>query len=239
MKPYGDTLDDGMVQLSFTLPVEHSEKAKKAAKEYVTMLNFKNVSVVHAKAIADGFTYFVVYAKAIPELDYSKVKASEIGIKYMTRSEIDEFMNKNFNSNMSIVGATIGTDAHTVGLDSIMNMKGYHGDYGLERYKCFSVYNYGAQYDPDDLILRATETKADVILISQTVTQKNIHIKNLKYFIDGIKTNKLEGKFLLIVGGARITNDLAVSLGYDAGFGQGTTASQVASFMVTRHNWRK
>jgi beta-lysine 5,6-aminomutase beta subunit len=31
-----------------------------------------------------------------------------------------------------------------------------------------------------------------------------------------------------------MTNDFAVQLGYDAGFGPGTLPSQVASFVVTR-----
>ena len=30
IKPYGDTLNDGVIQVSFTLPVELSAKAKKA-----------------------------------------------------------------------------------------------------------------------------------------------------------------------------------------------------------------
>ncbi|RLI60927.1 MAG: hypothetical protein DRO67_08560, partial [Candidatus Asgardarchaeum californiense] len=200
MRPYGDTLDDGRMQLAFTLPVKYSEKAKKAAEKYVSMLNFKNISVVHAKMIAEGFTYFVVYAEAVPELDYSTIKASKVRFKHRTREEINKFMEEDASKNISIVGATIGSDAHTVGLDAIMNMKGYHGDYGLERYKYFYTNNYGAQYNPDDLIFRAVEKIADVILISQTVTQNDIHIKNLKDFINTIKTNDLENKFVLIAG---------------------------------------
>ena len=32
IKPYGDTLDDGRVQLSFTLPVALDDNAKEAAR---------------------------------------------------------------------------------------------------------------------------------------------------------------------------------------------------------------
>ena len=35
VKPYGDTLGDGKVQLSFTLPVEWSEAADEAARQLV------------------------------------------------------------------------------------------------------------------------------------------------------------------------------------------------------------
>jgi len=234
MRPYGDTLNDGMVQLSFTLPVEYGEKAKKAAEEYVSMLNFKNVSVVYAKQIADGFTYFVVYGEAIPDLNYSQVKASDVKTEYMDFYKINEIIEKNIGRKLVAVGATIGTDAHTVGLDAIMNMKGYHGDYGLERYDGFETHNMGAQVTVDDLLIKAQLVEADIILVSQTVTQKDSHIKNFSRFMQIVEKSGLRNKFIILAGGARVTNDLALKLGYDAGFGRGTVASQAASFIVNR-----
>ena len=35
LKPYGDTINDGKIQLSFTLPVPNDEKGEEAAKELV------------------------------------------------------------------------------------------------------------------------------------------------------------------------------------------------------------
>ena len=35
VKPYGDTLNDGMTEMSFTLPVPYSEEAEEAAKQLV------------------------------------------------------------------------------------------------------------------------------------------------------------------------------------------------------------
>jgi len=239
MRPYGDTLNDGMVQLSFTLPVEYGEKAKKAAEEYVSMLNFKNVSVVCAKQIADGFTYFVVYGEAIPDMDYSQVKASEVKTEYMDFYKINEIIEKKIGRKLVAVGATVGTDAHTVGLDAIMNMKGYHGDYGLERYDGFETHNMGAQVAVDDLLIKAQLVGADTILVSQTVTQKDSHIKNFSRFMQIVEKSGLRNKFIILAGGARVTNDLALKLGYDAGFGRGTVASQAASFIVNRFLERK
>jgi len=37
IKPYGDAWGDGIVQLSFTLPVENGPKAVRAAEIYVSM----------------------------------------------------------------------------------------------------------------------------------------------------------------------------------------------------------
>ena len=108
IKPYGDTLNDGMVQLSFTLPVENGERAKKAAKIYVSKLNFENVSVVHSQKLADNFTYFVVYGEAIPTLDYSEVKATEVKTEPMSFYEINEVIRAELSRRLSVVGATIG-----------------------------------------------------------------------------------------------------------------------------------
>ena len=134
IKPYGDTLNDGIVQLSFTLPVEKSEKAGKAAEVYASKLNMENISVVHSSKIADNFTFFVVYARARPEIDYAAVKATELKIRAMSFDEINTKLKKGLKRQIKVVGATIGNDAHTVGIDAIMNMKGYNHDYGLERY---------------------------------------------------------------------------------------------------------
>lgn len=232
IKPYGDTLNDGVVQLSFTLPVENSERAKKAAEMYVSKLNFDNVSVVHARKIGKNFTYFVVYASAIPTLDYSTVKVSEVKTKKLSFYEINELIKAKIKRPLSVVGGTIGSDAHTVGIDAIMNMKGYNKDYGLERYPEINAYNMGAQVACEELLEKAIEVDADAILISQAVTQKGAHLSNFTEFIELLEAKDVKNRFVLMAGGARITNDMAVELGYDVGFGPGTLPSDVASFIV-------
>lgn len=239
IKPYGDALNDGIVQLSFTLPVENSARAKKAAELYLSRLNFENILVAHAGKIADNFTYFVVYARAIPSLDYSTVKASEVKIKKMDLFEINEFIKTKINRKISVVGATIGTDAHTVGIDAIMNMKGYNQDYGLERYPEINAYNLGAQVTCEELLQKALEVDADAILVSQTVTQKDAHIRNFTELIELLEAENVRNRFILVAGGPRVSHDLAVELGYDAGFGPETVPSEVASFLVNKIVERK
>jgi beta-lysine 5,6-aminomutase beta subunit len=233
IKPYGDSLDDGVVQLSFTLPVENGPKARKAAEMYVDNLFFDDISVVHAEKIAEGFTYFVVYAKAIPYLDYETVAASEVEVEKLGLDDINELIKTRLNRPLVVVGASIGTDAHTVGIDAIMNMKGYHGNYGLERYPEIEAYNLGSQVSSEDLLRKSLEVKADAILVSQTVTQKDVHIRFFTEFIELLEAEGVRSQFLVLAGGARITNELAIELGYDAGFGAGAVPSQVASFIIT------
>jgi beta-lysine 5,6-aminomutase beta subunit len=113
-----------------------------------------------------------------------------------------------------------------------MNMKGFDGNYGLERYKGIEAINMGSQVPNEELIARAIEVKADAILVSQVVTQKNIHISNLTQLVEMVEAEGLRDKLILVCGGPRISHELAQELGYDAGFGTGSYANHVASFVV-------
>lgn len=234
LKPYGDQLNDGVVQLSFTLPVPYNARTKEAAKKLVASMGFSEIQIVYSEDIGEGFTFFVVYAKTTRDVNYKEIKTLEIEISKMSMEEINEKVSKYLKRQIVIVGATIGSDAHTIGLDSILNMKGYHGDSGLERYKAFKVYNLGSQIPPVELVRKVRELKADVIMVSQVVTQRDIHVKQLTELADILDAERLRDKVLLIAGGPRITHELAVELGYDAGFGAGTMPSEVASYIVEK-----
>ena len=58
-----------------------------------------------------------------------------------------------------VVGACIGTDAHTVGIDAILNIKGFAGEKGLEYYREIKVVNLGAQVPVPELVERAREAQ--------------------------------------------------------------------------------
>jgi len=233
VRPYGDTLNDGAVQMSFTLPVAHSTKADEAALLYVKKLGFKEVEVVHSNPLSKEFTFFVVYGKTDISIDYDKVKVEEVE-KSMDFYEVNDFIKENFDRKIVVVGACSGTDAHTVGIDAIMNMKGFDQHYGLERYPMIDAYNLGAQIPNEDLIKKAVELKADAILISQIVTQKEVHIQNLTDFVELLEAEGLRSNIVICAGGPRIGNKLALELGYDAGFGRGTYPENVASFIVKK-----
>jgi beta-lysine 5,6-aminomutase beta subunit len=94
------------------------------------------------------------------------------------------------------------------------------------------AYNLGMQVLNEDLIAEAIEKGADALLVSQVVTQKDVHIQNLSELIDMLEAEGLREKLIVVAGGPRITHKLALELGYDAGFGAGTTAPDVASFVV-------
>ena len=79
---------------------------------------------------------------------------------------------------------------------------------------------------------KAVELNADVLLVSQTVTQKDVHIQNMTELIELLEAEGLRSRFVVICGGARITHELAMVLGFDAGFGPRKFAEDVASFAV-------
>ena len=85
----------------------------------------------------------------------------------------------------------------------------------------------------EEFIKKALELHADVLLVSQPVTQKDVHIQNLTNLIELLEAEGLRDKFVVCCGGPRITHELAKELGYDAGFGAGKYADDVASFAVT------
>ena len=47
IKPYGDTMNDGKTQLSFTLPVPAGEEAVEAAKQLLRQMGFETPLVVY------------------------------------------------------------------------------------------------------------------------------------------------------------------------------------------------
>jgi len=115
-----------------------------------------------------------------------------------------------------------------------MNMKGYDQHYGLERYPEIEAYNLGAQVSNEDLIDYAKKVKADVILVSQIVTQKEVHIHNMTNFIELMEAEGLRNKVVICAGGPRISNKLAMEIGFDAGFGRGSYPEHVASYVVEK-----
>lgn len=232
LKPYGDTMNDGKVQLSFTLPIKNDEKGTEAAKELAKKMGILNPLVAESIPLEDNFTMYVIYGGVKHSINYNSIEVETVETEVMSRYEVEDFIDKHIKRNVVVVGASTGTDAHTVGIDAIMNMKGFAGHYGLERYRNIDAYNMGSQVENEQLIKKALKVNADVLLVSQTVTQKDVHIKNLVNLVELLEAEKLRERFILIVGGPRITHELAKELGYDAGFGPKKFAEDVASFFV-------
>ncbi|MCC5912097.1 MAG: cobalamin-dependent protein [Clostridiaceae bacterium] len=239
VKPYGDTLNDGMTQVSFTLPVPYGDESKEAARRLAIKMGLEEASVVEAKDLGVGYTYFVVYGKCQHTIDYSTIQVPKVEVDTMEKEEVEAYIEKHIGRDVVILGACTGTDAHTVGIDAIMNMKGFDGHYGLERYKGMEAHNLGSQVPNEELVAKAIELKADALLVSQVVTQKDVHISNLTELVELLEAEGIRDKVVLVCGGPRLSHELAKELGYDAGFGSGSYAEDVASFVVEEMVKRK
>src|SRR5712664_1685006 len=191
--PYGDRRDDGVVQLSFTLPVPLSEKAKEAAAQFVRKMGFSDVTVAAAEPAADNYTFFIVYARSGMYIDYSEIHVPELVARKLDFDELNRLVEEKIGRRVVVFGACTGTDTHTVGIDAILNMKGYAGDYGLERYPWFEVSNLGSQVPNAELIRRAIQKGADAILVSQVVTQRDVHKENARHFVEATTKAGIQG----------------------------------------------
>ena len=232
VRPYGDTINDGKTQLSFTLPVPAGDEASEAAKQLMRQMGFDNPQVVYHKELAGDFTFFVCYGSFKGSVDFTSIHVPKVTSTKWDMETTDAFIKEKIGRKLVVVGASTGTDAHTVGIDAIMNMKGFAGHFGLERYEMFETINMGSQVSNEELIAKGIEVNADALLVSQTVTQKDVHIANMVELVEMLEAEGLRDKMIITCGGPRISHELAKELGYDAGFGMNTYADDVASFIA-------
>jgi len=232
IQAYGDREGDGMVQMSFVLPVPPSAKGREAAKHFAQAHGLSEPQVTTMEEAARGYSYFVVYGRSTHSVDVSRLEVPEVETTLLSREELDERVATRLGRRIVIVGACTGSDAHTVGIDAVLNYKGYAGDKGLESYRSFETHNLGAQVENHELTARARAVGADAILVSQVVTQRNCHKQNAAALVELIKEEGWRDRVLLLLGGPRIDHKLALELGFDAGFGPGTKPSDVANFIV-------
>jgi beta-lysine 5,6-aminomutase beta subunit len=232
VRPYGDTTGDGMVQVSFTLPVPPGPKAEGAAMQLAKKMGLDPAMVVHSHGIGTEFTFFVVYGKASHIVDLDEVEVVEREYPLLSPSEVNSEARKLLRRKLVVVGGCIGTDAHTVGIDAILNIKGFAGEKGLEYYRELRVVNLGAQVTVPELVKRARTEKADAVLISQVVTQRDAHILNTQEMSAAFREAMGDRRPIMVAGGPRFDPMMAGQLGVDRVFGRGTTPGEVASYLV-------
>ncbi len=232
IRPYGDTTGDGMVQLSFTLPIAPGPKSEGAAQQLAKKMGIDPAMVVHSHGIGGGYTFFVVYGPVHHLVDLAAVHVEERAYPLLSSSEINAAIKERLHRELVVLGACIGTDAHTVGIDAILNVKGFAGEKGLEYLREMAVTNLGAQVTVPELVARARAERADAVLVSQVVTQKDAHLRNTRELAAAFREAMGESRPLLVVGGPRFDPAMAGELGVDKVFGRGTTPGEVASYLV-------
>jgi len=236
VRPYGDTTGDGRVQVSFTLPVPFGTSAERARAEGAALqlaakMGLEPAMVVHAKGMGPDFTFFIVYGRVGHLVDLSQVVVAEREFPLLSPAEVNLRIRSGLGRKLVVVGACIGTDAHTVGIDAILNVKGHAGEKGLEYYREIRVVNLGSQVEVERLVERSKAEGADAVLVSQVVTQRDAHIQNVQQMSAAFDAAGPD-RPLLVVGGPRYDPASAPSLGVDKVFGKATTPGEVASYLA-------
>jgi beta-lysine 5,6-aminomutase beta subunit len=238
IRPYGDTTGDGRIQVSFTLPLpsgteEERALAEGAAAQLAAKMGLEPAMVVHAKAMGPDFTFFIVYGTVRHLVDLADVKVTRREFPLMSAAEVNRRIRSALGRKLVVVGASVGVDAHTVGIDAILNVKGHAGEKGLESYAEVRVVNLGAQVAVSDLVARAVAEGADAVLVSQVVTQRDAHILAARQIAEAFSEESgMKRRPLLVVGGPRFDPAMAGELGVDRVFGRGTTPREVASYLA-------
>jgi len=120
-----------------------------------------------------------------------------------------------------------------VRVHAILNVKGHAGEKGLESYAEIRVVNLGAQVAVGDLVARAVAERADAVLVSQVVTQRDAHLLAARQISEAFSEESgMTRRPLLVVGGPRFDPAMAGELGVDRVFGRGTTPREVASYLA-------
>ena len=233
LKPYGDTMNDGKVQTSFTLPVKDDERGEEAARQIAKKMGLEEPNVAYHAALDKEFTFYVVYGSCVHSVNYEDIHVITVESDVMSMEDTNDYIREHIGRKVVMVGASTGTDAHTVGIDAIMNRKGFAGHYGLERYEMIEAYNLGSQVPNEEFIKKASgAARRRAAGVPDGDPEGRAHPEpHQPHRAAGGRG--LRDKFVVCCGGPRITHELAKELGYDAGFGAGKYADDVASFAVT------
>jgi methylmalonyl-CoA mutase cobalamin-binding domain/chain len=91
---------------------------------------------------------------------------------------------------------------------------------------------YPPDYSPQEIVNGIIEHKADTVLVSRTLGYGVEEI--LARFVDLLDAAGLRDKVKIAVGGMAIRPELAAELGFDGGFGPGTTVEEAVAFVEGR-----
>ena len=123
-------------------------------------MGFEEPEVVHYEQLTEGYTYFVMYGRCTASVDFAALQGEGFDIEYMSEDEIERFAERAASAaRIVVVGASTGSDTHSVGIDAMLNLKGYHGHHGLEGYHAFETYNLGSQVPNSVLLAKAIEVR--------------------------------------------------------------------------------
>jgi len=225
LRPEVEWYADGVISMNLFFPT-NARVAEYAALAMAEKMGIQEAEVINRLPMhpAEG-TFLELKGRVDIDIDPTTLEIPE-EVPLLSEDEIRQDIKEN---PMTIVGATVGEDEHSVGMREIIDIK--HG--GIEGYGVQCHY-LGTSVSIEKVVDAAIETAADAILISTIITHADIHRINMRRLRDLCIEKGIRDKVILIAGGTQVTNDIAVEEGMDAGFGRGTSGHPVASFLVEK-----
>ena len=232
VRPYGDTTGDGMVQTSFTLPVPPVRRPRAPRCSWPT----RWASSPRWSCTATPSTAATRSSSSTAACGTWSTSTPSSSRSAPTRccrpSEINGAIRSRLNRKMVVLGACIGTDAHTVGIDAILNVKGFAGEKGLE---------YLPRDGRDESRRPGDGARARRPGPGRPRRRRprvpGGHPEGrapAQHPRAGRRLPRGDGgvRPLLVVGGPRFDPAMAADLGVDKVFGRGTTPGEVASYLI-------
>ncbi|HEY3748179.1 MAG TPA: D-ornithine 4,5-aminomutase subunit OraE [Pseudonocardiaceae bacterium] len=226
VRPEAEQSGDGLVALSMFIPLPEWQ-GDAAALLFAERMNLRDARIVDRVVLhpAEGVQYDLVGRAGVDvrrtELPES-VPARGQGSPETVRAAL-------VGRRLRVVGATLGNDEHSIGLQEVTNIK----HQGLEWFGVTCV-NIGSSVLVERLLDEAVEQGACALLASLIVSHREIHQVTMRKLYDTAVERGVRDRFLLIAGGPQVTDELARDCGLDAGFGRGTKGVDVARFLLDR-----
>ena len=92
IKPYGDTMNDGKMQLSFTLPIKDDERGEEAARQLCKLMGLEDVNVAYHHALDTEFTFYVCYGSCVHTVNYTDIHVQTVEEETMSMDEVNEYI---------------------------------------------------------------------------------------------------------------------------------------------------
>jgi len=223
IKPEVEWAADGWVVVTLMLPATE-RVAEFAALEFGRAMNLQDCVVIHKQVLhpAEG-TLIELKGRLDVTVDPATLVIPEKP-EVLSPDEVRAWVT---DHGLKVIGATVGSDEHSVGMQEILDIK--HG--GLEAFGV-ECYYLGTSVPIEKAIDAAIEHAADAILISTIITHGDVHRLNMQKLNDLCVEKGARDRFVLVGGGTQVTNEDALECGMDAGFGRGTKGIDVGSFIV-------
>ena len=234
VRPYGDRRDDGVVQLSFVLPVPAGERAREAAAELARQARAWSRSTWRTWRRPPSATPSSS-STAGPPSGWTGDRSTCPRWSSAARGfdELNAYALREVGRRIVVLGACTGSDAHAVG------HRRHHEHEGVRR-----------RLRPRALpVLRGDEPRRAggerARSRGSCRSGAPTRCSSRRWSPSATCTRRTRGSsstsssgsasaagVVALLGGPRIDHRLALELGYDAGFGPGTKPSDVANFIV-------